>query len=190
MLLENYIRIYDNCLPVENISTLIQWINKKGIENKGLVGNSKLNEDIRKVKLFDFYDWNDIDKTKIHWCNYLYYTFYKCLMEYSKTIFPYKDVLARRLTQIDLLKYEEGGFYIPHIDHYDESSRTLSFILILNNDYEGGELDFHNPTTGQPYKKIKANPGSIVVWPSNFLYTHSVNPVTKGTRYSVVAWAL
>ena len=190
MLLENYIKVYDNCLPVENISTLIQWINKKGIETKGTVANQKLNEDIRKVKLFSFFDWNSIDKTKIHWCNYLYHIFHKYLIEYSKTIYPYKDALARRVNQIDLLKYEEGGFYIPHIDHFEDSCRTLSFILILNNDYEGGELQFHNPTTGEIYKKIKGNPGSLVVWPSNFMYTHSVNIVTKGTRFSIVAWAL
>ena len=30
----------------------------------------------------------------------------------------------------------------------------------------------------------------MIIWPSTFLYPHTVKPVTKGTRYSVVAWAL
>ena len=32
------------------------------------------------------------------------------------------------------------------------------------------------------------NKGDVVVFPSYFL--HRVSPVTKGTRYSVVAWAV
>ena len=34
----------------------------------------------------------------------------------------------------------------------------------------------------------KAN--RMIIWPSNFLYPHSVKPVTEGIRYSVVSWAL
>ena len=46
--------------------------------------------------------------------------------------------------------------------------------------------------------RIKANlvtrtseivPNRLIIWPSNFLFPHSVLPVTKGLRYSVVAWA-
>ena len=46
--------------------------------------------------------------------------------------------------------------------------------------------------------RVKANlltrtpeivPNRLIIWPSNFLFPHSVLPVTKGLRYSVVAWA-
>jgi predicted 2-oxoglutarate/Fe(II)-dependent dioxygenase YbiX len=37
--------------------------------------------------------------------------------------------------------------------------------------------------------KIEPYPGKLVVWPSNFLFPHSVEPVSEGIRYSVVAWA-
>tara|TARA_R100000697_G_scaffold121409_1_gene148439 strand:- start:2922 stop:3107 length:186 start_codon:yes stop_codon:yes gene_type:complete len=61
--------------------------------------------------------------------------------------------------------------------------------MLLNNDYEGGEICFRYPdTTGEWL--IDKKPGRIIVWPSNFLYPHRVKPVTKGTRYSVVSWAL
>jgi Rps23 Pro-64 3,4-dihydroxylase Tpa1-like proline 4-hydroxylase len=190
MQLKSYIKVYDNCLPLENISTLIQWANKKQISEKGRVGNDQVNENIRKVKLSSFMDWSSKEKTKIHWCNYLQYIFSKYLHEYSKKIYPHNQKLADNIIQIDLLKYEEGGFYTPHVDHYGNNPRTISFILILNNDYEGGELEFCNPNTGESYKKIKGTPGSLIVWPSNFLYLHKVNSIKKGTRYSIVAWAL
>ena len=37
---------------------------------------------------------------------------------------------------------------------------------------------------------VSPQPGSILVWPSNFLYPHSVEKVTKGKRYTVVSWLL
>ena len=37
-------------------------------------------------------------------------------------------------------------------------------------------------------KRLKLNTGSIVFFPSNFMYPHSIEPITKGTRYSIVAW--
>jgi len=37
-------------------------------------------------------------------------------------------------------------------------------------------------------KRLKLSKGSIVFFPSNFMYPHSIEPITKGTRYSIVAW--
>ena len=50
-----------------------------------------------------------------------------------------------------------------------------------------------NPMFRDPNLKnemsIDILPGRLIVWPSNFMYPHTVKPVTKGTRYSIVAWA-
>jgi len=65
--------------------------------------------------------------------------------------------------------------------------------LCLSNpkDYEGGELEFDYRSEEQTKivtcEQIK-NKGSIVVFPS-FVW-HKVKPVTKGLRYSLVAWNL
>ena len=37
---------------------------------------------------------------------------------------------------------------------------------------------------------METKPGHVVIWPSNFMYPHAVEPVKKGIRYSVVSWAL
>ena len=59
---------------------------------------------------------------------------------------------------------------------------TLSIVGILNDDYEGGEFimfdDYH----------VELPKGAIMVFPSNFLYPHKVEPVTKGTRHTFVSW--
>ena len=48
---------------------------------------------------------------------------------------------------------------------------------------KGGEFSFFNNTLVYSLKK-----GSAIMFPSNFLYPHSVLPVINGTRYSIVTW--
>jgi predicted 2-oxoglutarate/Fe(II)-dependent dioxygenase YbiX len=53
---------------------------------------------------------------------------------------------------------------------------------LLNDDFEGGDFLMFDG------KKLNLSAGDIVIFPSNFLYPHAVTTVTKGTRYSFVAW--
>ena len=82
-----------------------------------------------------------------------------------------------------LLKYNTGDYVREHVDTWSGENRTLSCSMILNNDYEGGELAFFNG-------EYKLNPkkGDIVIFPSSFTYPHQVLPVTSGTRYAVITW--
>ena len=79
-------------------------------------------------------------------------------------------------------------------DKFIGKVRKLSVTINLNKpgEYEGGNLKFdYGPhTPGERYHEcIEIRPqGSIIVFPS-FMY-HQVTPVTKGTRYSLVLWAL
>ena len=94
---------------------------------------------------------------------------------------------SNKINQIDLLKYDVGGKYNLHTDDYSTTPRQLSIIMNLNNEYEGGDLIFTDQK-GNELKRYNLNKGSIVFFPSNFLYPHSIEPITKGARYSVVAW--
>lgn len=102
---------------------------------------------------------------------------------YSKIIYPFceKNIKSREFS-IHLLRYEVGGFLPAHQDH-GVSSRILSTVSYLNDDYEGGEIEFPNSKI-----KIKPPAGSIIFFPSNFLYVHQVHAITKGARYSLPHW--
>lgn len=71
--------------------------------------------------------------------------------------------------------------------------RKLSMTVSLNDskEYSGGNLRFdlgpHRKDRYHTCKEIRPQ-GSIVVFPS-YMY-HQVTPVTRGTRYSLVAWNL
>lgn len=82
-----------------------------------------------------------------------------------------------------LLKYIDGGEYHIHHDHSPNNSRVLSLVACLGEDFEGGELEFNNFDL-----TIKLEKNSLVLFPSNFPYTHIAHPVTKGVKYSLVNW--
>lgn len=82
-----------------------------------------------------------------------------------------------------MLRYQSGGEYIEHVDHGTKTNRSVTAILGLNDDYAGGELHFW----GGKFK-IKVEAGSVIFFPSSFLYPHRVCPVESGTRYSIVTW--
>ena len=64
-------------------------------------------------------------------------------------------------------------------------SRKLSLIVPLSTDYEGGDTLFHRDAEPILMKK-EYNTGTF--FPSYVL--HEVTPIEKGTRYSLVVWAL
>jgi hypothetical protein len=82
-----------------------------------------------------------------------------------------------------LLKYGVGEEYKAHYDSTTNTGRIISALCYLNSDFEGGELEFINFGI-----KIKPQPGMLILFPSNYAYTHVAHPVTSGTKYSLVTW--
>jgi len=150
--------------------------------NKPLrIGVNKISRDIRNV---DGHELNMKTPT-----NLFYWNFVKTEIErlhiFYKGKFPKNQ--SKRLEQIDLLKYSVGGKYEVHTDHDVTVPRTVSVIMNLNDEYEGGDLVFTDQKENE-IKRFKLEKRSIVFFPSNFLYPHKIEPITKGTRYSIVAW--
>ena len=78
------------------------------------------------------------------------------------------------------------GHYGVHIDKaLNGTVRKLSLTIQLSSpeDYEGGELALYTDKEAQVMLKEL---GKMIVFPSYVL--HEVRPITKGTRYSLVAW--
>jgi Rps23 Pro-64 3,4-dihydroxylase Tpa1-like proline 4-hydroxylase len=82
-----------------------------------------------------------------------------------------------------ILKYGEGQFFNNHVDDNVAYHRRISTVYYMNDDYEGGEINF-------PRYQISYKPKAheLLVFPSFYTYNHSVNPVISGTRYAVVSW--
>lgn len=95
-----------------------------------------------------------------------------------------------RIFPIRLNRYKPGSEMRKHIDHIKsifsepiQGIPTLTILGALNSDYEGGELILFDDHI------INMEKGDVVIFPSNFMYPHRVEKVTKGTRYSFVTWS-
>ena len=94
-----------------------------------------------------------------------------------------------KTTEIRLNKYEANKDMKTHVDHihsiFDGERKgipILSIVGLLNDDFEGGKFYINN-------EEVKFNKGDIMIFPSNFMYSHGVKAITKGERYSYVTWA-
>jgi hypothetical protein len=112
--------------------------------------------------------------------NYLFQIANKAITKYNE-LFP--EARIENDTGYDLLRYTEGQFYIQHTDSFKAMPRSVSCSFALNDNYDGGEFAFFNREL-----KYKLKKGSVLMFPSNFMYPHEIMPVTKGTRYSIITW--
>jgi predicted 2-oxoglutarate/Fe(II)-dependent dioxygenase YbiX len=119
-----------------------------------------------------------------------------CLLEalrkYQQKYSHEGERLQRWIGHISMVRfnrYKVGTHMQTHYDHihtiFDGKYKgipILSFIGLLNDNYQGGEFLCRK-------KEIKLTRGDIVLFPSNFMYPHRIKEITKGIRYSFVGWA-
>ena len=98
------------------------------------------------------------------------------------------------LNEIQFTEYnsEDQGYYNWHNDvNWDDGRqvhRKLSLVCQLSSpeEYEGGEFEMQPLHLSSPKQEHLRTQGTVLVFPS--FVVHKVNPVTKGTRHSLVAW--
>lgn len=176
----------------------------ENLENKRAESTSYKSLFIRPWQAWD-YDQGGKEKTIFCWQKFIPKPediptddlFYKEQLEISEELFgalekglqdyfslyPYsqKNIKSREKT-MHLLKYKESGFLPAHSDH-GISSRVLSALLYLNDDYEGGNIKFEHAGVN-----LKPEAGSLLFFPSNYIYIHEVSAITSGIRYALPNW--
>lgn len=83
----------------------------------------------------------------------------------------------------NFVKYEGAGTHFKiHADHGPTYVTTVSIVVYLNDDYEGGDIWFPRMDN----LSIKPKAGDIVVFPSTYIYEHASQDMISGTKYAVV----
>lgn len=116
-------------------------------------------------------------------------TIFESLKKYMKHIdLPYFNGWSG-YSQIRWNRYKEDRKMAEHCDHiqslFDGDRKgvpTLSCLGCLNDDYEGGDLVFFGD------KIVEFKRGDLLIFPSNFLYPHRVEPIKSGVRWSYISW--
>ena len=86
-----------------------------------------------------------------------------------------------------VLDYSVGQEFQPH---FDGQQRVLTFLVYLNDDYEGGETEF--PVLGARWKGRKGE--ALFFWnvaPDGSLderMLHAGLPVTRGEKWMLTQW--
>lgn len=109
--------------------------------------------------------------------------FYETIFKLEKDYMNIYGIYFSDHDAYQILKYGKGQKFTNHIDDHPKYHRRVSSVYYINDDYEGGEINF--PRFGISYKP-KAN--ELIIFPSTYVYNHSVSEVTSGTRYAVVSW--
>lgn len=181
--LEDYIFTLDNVVPEELCDRILQEYHHCNLWTPTSVGNGNVEDKIRNCDTINISEGIVIEKNfdirkKID------EDFYVCashaINEYRK-LFP--DVASEIDTGYGLLRYKKGQFYVQHTDSFQQQQRSVSCSFLLNDDYEGGEFAFFDREI-----IISGSKGSIVMFPSNFMFPHEIMPVISGTRYSIITW--
>ena len=95
------------------------------------------------------------------------------------------NFMAKHADLMYIIGDNNGEEELGMIDHPNKpfpGIPILSIIGVLNDDYEGGEVEMFEDT------KFSLSAGEVLIFPSVFLYPHKVCEVLKGTRYSFVSW--
>jgi len=183
LVLGNYIKVYESKLDKTICNDLIVHYKENGIWKDSTFSSNTKNTGSSSVSMREH--WIRPGK-KYH--NALDKTFQECVHSYIK---EYPRITPVAYTGFRLNHYGVNGFMRNHTDNiYKSHGQKLGYphltsLLFLNDTYEGGEFLMCD----QQYK-YKLSQGSVIVFPSNFMFDHEVAKVTKGDRYTCMTWIM
>jgi predicted 2-oxoglutarate/Fe(II)-dependent dioxygenase YbiX len=147
---------------------------------EGRLGPGNTNPDIRRSQIVMLgaepkYDW-------------LYDRIWAAAQECNRQFFCVDLVGVEANLQLGRYDSADRGFYNWHTDFAGLKPRrkiSVSIQLSRGEDYEGGDLEL---MYGEQPQRMDRRRGAFIAFPSFLL--HRVTPVTRGTRWSLVAWIM
>ena len=189
-----YILIRPNVISKQGLQELLDHIQSSTAEDLSVFDPEKTNETGKTSWTVD----KQTRDTQIVPAGDLYPKIEELFRNTVKNIInPFYKVEVNSSEVPQILSYELGGHYKPHVDAESlwmtptgekiwkkSTDRDLSIVFFLNDEFEGGDFIFPDLKV-----RVRPEPGMMVCFPSNHNYLHGVEPVTKGRRYSIVTWA-
>jgi hypothetical protein len=161
----------------ESYSRISKWENWTASNDSSLVYGKTKTINASALKKTTGSDM--VDKKTLYIANSFSMAFQMCTDRYLESRRLDKNKYNLNLDRITIKAWNEGQSMGPHFDGQD-GNKDLAFSLVayINDDYEGGEINFpnHNVT-------IKPKAGSLIMFPSQEPYIHEVKPIVSGTRY-------
>lgn len=183
--LRPYVVMFEDLLASEVCDQLIAEFAVSDEWKPALVGDRVVAPDIRRVDVIELSRRSVLARNlavRTRMEQALFAAALKAVRRYEN-LFPSCRIVEGQA--FELLRYRTGGYYRQHTDSFRRVPRSLSCSFALNDDFSGGGWAFFGGDhLLQPPK------GSIILFPSNFMFPHEILEVTGGTRYAVVTWMI
>lgn len=143
-----------------------------------------------EAKISDLDDISNYRKSNVSFFNYFdKYPFLKERYEIQiNNFFNIKGFDIDFESMLQFTEYKDSGFYEWHTDSNPTnqltSKRFCSTVLLLNDDYNGGELEIIDSEDKKYILEKKK--GNLFIFPSQL--RHRVTKLLSGKRYSLVGW--
>jgi predicted 2-oxoglutarate/Fe(II)-dependent dioxygenase YbiX len=181
--LDDFIKVYDNVVDVNLCDKILNEYQNCDSWQQTLVGEGIVDVNSRNCSSVQLSSPEIIDKN-FEVRKFIDVELHEQLLEVVKRYSEeFSEFCPSIDTGYDLLRYETGQFYKQHTDSFLQQQRSISCSVCINDDYSGGEFAFFDREI-----VVKGKKGSVIVFPSNFMYPHEIMPVTSGVRYSIITW--
>jgi predicted 2-oxoglutarate/Fe(II)-dependent dioxygenase YbiX len=92
------------------------------------------------------------------------------------------NVKLKEHSGTQLIRYRQGGHYLPHADAADDfAERYFTVVCYLNDDFAGGHTSFPSLEA-----RVKPKTGQAIIFPAR--YVHCAEPVTNGEKFVLLTW--
>ena len=189
--LEEKMVVYKNIMP-ENIDIL------KDLEEifdsydrdfvRATINNHEYLPELRSCTVFSLFtdnsesDLKEYQNKKIALNSKINKNLAPAIIDYIKEY----DIRLKEKESWEILRYQESQKLTWHSDDGEAHPCLISFVYYINDDYQGGEIEFKEKLGGIPYKP---EGNSLIIFPSSSDYIHRVLPITKGTKYAGISFA-
>lgn len=182
--LGDYIRVYKNYFDIDFCESVVRDISREPWEKHAYYNN--LTKQLRTYTNDLSISYSDIEgKSVID--DEMSNVFKKYIKEDMSYMFWFNDI--DKCSKIRFNRYDPHTAMKVHCDHIkllfdgeDKGIPVLSAVGLLNDKFVGGDFLICD-------RKIDLSVGDVIVFPSSFLYPHSVSQIKSGIRYSFVSWA-
>ena len=162
----------NNFLSKDECTNIIDRYKDQELFDGKIKGGTEVDTNYRKSKI-NFYNIDDVSK-KV----------YQKVTELIK----FQNSVFNPIVNFQFTKYEVGDYYKWHLDYSsireDLKNRYISVVILLNDDFEGGDLEYKTNLGG--IDKFDKGVGNLFIFNSSI--EHRVTEIVKGVRYSLVSW--
>lgn len=148
-------------------------------QNENTSGTNYLARDTDTIILPHHTEVSGDNSLLLHFTKKFHASIQPCLDQYLR----HYAAKIEKFENPQLLRYGKGQKFHDHIDDHPFFTRRISMTFYINDDYEGGDIEFSRFNL-----RVKAKANQLLVFPSNFIYNHQVHPVTSNLRYVIVQW--